>query len=111
MWELQCDAVDVVIGMVSWKHSNSRKILLILANREHDHKILNFLSFLAKAAMERSCFKYFISIKYLVYVQGCYNSTVPCLKNRTPTLFWHNFAKTSWLRIIFDREYQEAITY
>jgi len=30
-------------------------------------------------------------------------------KNRTPTIFWHNFAKTSRLWIIFGREDQEVL--
>jgi len=31
--------------------------------------------------------------------------------NWTPTVFWHNFARTNRLWIIFGREDQEAITY
>jgi len=37
-------------------------------------------------------------------------TTIQCVsKNRTPKIFWHNFAKTSRWCIIFGREYQEAI--
>jgi len=32
-------------------------------------------------------------------------------KNRTPKIFWHNFAKASRLWIIFGTENQEATTY
>jgi len=37
--------------------------------------------------------------------------STPCLKKLDLAIFWHNFAKTSRLWIIFGREDQEAITY
>jgi len=38
--------------------------------------------------------------------------STPCLEEtRTPTIFYHNFTKTSRLWVIFDREDHKAITY